>query len=126
MGLATDNLPQFKDDNTIKLVEQFYVDSQAAKQTFETSKQDYSPMLLAMFGVYQSKYANTEAERNVALMLMELTSKDIDHPMLYTAIAQTYLDQNNPQQAINVLKHSKTKFPENEQINILLDEATKS
>ncbi|SET85762.1 type 1 glutamine amidotransferase domain-containing protein [Thalassotalea agarivorans] len=126
LGLATDNLPQFKDDNTIKLVEQFYVDSQAAKQTFETSKQDYSPMLLAMFGVYQSKYANTEAERNVALMLMELTSKDIDHPMLYTAIAQTYLDQNNPQQAINVLKHSKTKFPENEQINILLDEATKS
>lgn len=126
LGLPTDNLPSFKDDNTIKLVEQFYFDSAAAKQEYIANKASYSPMLLAMFGFYQGKYAQTEVQRNVALKLLELTQAEINHPMIDAAIAKAYIAKNNTKKALVLLKESQQKFPENENISALLAQVTNS
>lgn len=126
LGRPIDNLPRFTDDNTIKLAERFYLDSHAAKQDFTTNKQHYNPMLLAMLGLYQSKYANTEVQRNVALSMMELTQLEVNHPMLHIAMANTYMEKNDFHKARAVLKQSLEKFPENEQVKALLQEVSNS
>ncbi|WP_371186009.1 type 1 glutamine amidotransferase domain-containing protein [Thalassotalea maritima] len=126
LGLPTQGLPTFKDDNTIKLVERFYLDRVGAKQEFITNKQNYNPMLLAMFGFYQSQYASTEMQRNVALMLMELTQPEINHPMLALAIAQTYLDKSDLSTATQLLKQARKNFPDNEQVSELLNKVINS
>ena len=126
LGLSTTGLPTFKDDNTIKLVEKFYQDRVLATKEYQANKQGYSPMLLAMSGLYQSKYATTEIERNVALALMELTQSDVNHPMLDAAIAQTHIDKSDLNKALTVLRQSQARFPDNEKIQSLLAEISKS
>ena len=120
LGLKNDQALEFKDDRTILLVEKFFSDRNSAVQEFASHMDQYDPMLLAMFGVYQARHANTEAELDVALILMQNTRDLINHPMLDIAIAQALLGKNDPQQARSVLTTSKQKFPENTEIAGLL------
>ncbi|WP_189637785.1 type 1 glutamine amidotransferase domain-containing protein [Thalassotalea sp. HSM 43] len=121
LGLDSKDLPRFKDDNTIKLMEQFYADSDNASATFKAQPEQYNPMLLAMIGVYQAKHAQSEVERNVALQVMQQTQDIINHPMLDITMAKTFIVQNEQDKAISLLKASQLKFPENEQISGLLN-----
>ncbi|MFS1524503.1 type 1 glutamine amidotransferase domain-containing protein [Microbulbifer sp. 2304DJ12-6] len=120
LGLKADEALEFKDDRTIKLVEQFFSDRDTAIKEFTAHRDQYDPMLLGMFGVYQARHANTAIERDVALILMQQTQDTINHPMLDTAIAKAYLHNNNIPQAKAVLTAAKKKFPENQQVLTLL------
>ena len=122
LGLKNDHTLEFKDDRTILLIEKFFSDRDSAVQEFDSHMDQYDPMLLAMFGVYQARHANTEAELDVALTLMQHTRGVINHPMLDIAIAKALLDKNAPKQARAVLTASKQKFPENAEITGLLKE----
>ena len=120
LGLATDKLPEFKDDRTIKLAEQFFADRTSALQEFKQNQAQYDTMLLGMLGLYQSKFATSQAELDVAILLMETTQQAINHPMLDTAIAKAYLNKNELAKATKVLKTSQQKHPDNETIIAML------
>ncbi|WP_285763946.1 type 1 glutamine amidotransferase domain-containing protein [Biformimicrobium ophioploci] len=124
LGLENDGSLEFRDDRTIMLVERFFADRVAAMQDFTAHMDRYDPMLLAMFGVYQARYANTQAELDVALTLMQATQETIKHPMLDVAIAKGFLAKNDSRQARVVLTASNQKFPENEEISGLLESLT--
>ncbi|WP_448552341.1 type 1 glutamine amidotransferase domain-containing protein [Thalassotalea montiporae] len=120
LGLPVPQHIDFKDDRTIKLAEAFFNNREAAEQEFIANGERYDAMLLAMLGLYQAKHATRQIELDIGLMLMELVQAKVNHPMLDTAIAKAYLDKSDTQTAVKLLKTSKAKFPDNEQIASLL------
>ena len=122
LGAAPDSMPEFRDDRTIKLAEAFYADEDAALATFNRHPDLYDPMLLAMLGVYQAKYASTEHELNVAISLMQHMQPKINHPMLDKSIAKAMIDKNQSDEAREHLTAAQAKFPDDEGISELLKE----
>ncbi|WP_249122482.1 MULTISPECIES: DJ-1/PfpI family protein [Pseudoalteromonas] len=95
LGLTVSELPRFKDDESILLVEQFFSDSSKAKARYLADKASFDPMLLGISGLYQAQHAQTAHQLAVAVELMQLTLADIDHPMLYEALVNAQLKLND-------------------------------
>ncbi|WP_440053093.1 type 1 glutamine amidotransferase domain-containing protein [Pseudoalteromonas sp. T1lg65] len=109
LGINQDKSPKFKDDETILLVEAFFKDPAAAKQKYQTNQADYDPMMLAMFGLYQAKHANTEHELNTAITIMDLSLSTLDHPMLHAELARAHIRKNDTLQAQKVVQKALKK-----------------
>ncbi|MFD2166106.1 type 1 glutamine amidotransferase domain-containing protein [Thalassotalea euphylliae] len=122
LGLSVDGIEDFKDDRTVKLAEMYFADRQLAAKEFANNTEQYDTVLLAMLGVYQSKFANTQVELDVAIAIMEQTQSAVNHPMLDTSIAKAYTNKNQTAKAVNVLQKSQKKFPDNEAIASMLAE----
>ncbi|WP_448213648.1 type 1 glutamine amidotransferase domain-containing protein [Colwellia sp. MEBiC06753] len=109
LGLDVSELPRFKDDASILLVEQFFEDKDQAKAEYLAKKSQYDPMLLGISGLYQAQHAQTAHQLKIAVELMKLTIADINHPMLYQALVQAQLKLNETDEAkitlATALKH---------------------
>ncbi|WMO13835.1 type 1 glutamine amidotransferase domain-containing protein [Pseudoalteromonas piscicida] len=95
LGLTVSELPRFKDDESILLVEEFFSDSSKAKARYLADKSSFDPMLLGISGLYQAQHAQTAHQLAVAVELMQLTLADIEHPMLYEALVNAQLKLND-------------------------------
>lgn len=109
LGLTVSELPRFKDDESILLVEQFFSDSSKAKARYLADKSSFDPMLLGISGLYQAQHAQTAYQLAVAVELMELTLADIDHPMLYEALVNAQLKLNDMSGAKSTLEAALKK-----------------
>ncbi|WP_096085961.1 DJ-1/PfpI family protein [Agaribacterium haliotis] len=114
LGLEFDAGLEFKDDKTVKLVEAFFKDRKQAAKQYQQTPESYDTMLLAMLGVYHARYAKSEIERDVAIVLMQQTIDEIKHAALYTALVEAYIDENELAQAAQLLKQSKALFPDDQ------------
>lgn len=121
LGLDVDETIRFKDDETVELIEAFFTDKEGAEAEFSANTSAYDPMLLGMFGLYQAKYAQTQAQRDVAINLMLQTQDIINHPKLDAAIATAYLDNADLTSAKALLRSSVEKFPDNETLAAMLN-----
>ncbi|ATD06144.1 hypothetical protein PPIS_a0945 [Pseudoalteromonas piscicida] len=109
LGLTVSELPRFKDDESILLVEGFFLDSSKAKARYLADKSSFDPMLLGISGLYQAQHAQTAYQLAVAVELMELTLADIDHPMLYEALINAQLKLNDMSGAKSTLEAALKK-----------------
>ncbi|MDP4486864.1 type 1 glutamine amidotransferase domain-containing protein [Pseudoalteromonas piscicida] len=109
LDLTVSELPRFKDDESILLVEQFFSDSSKAKARYLADKSSFDPMLLGISGLYQAQHAQTAYQLAVAVELMELTLADIDHPMLYEALVNAQLKLNDMSGAKSTLEAALKK-----------------
>lgn len=120
LGLALKDQPKFQDDETILLVERYFADSQAASTHYTTHSEQYDTMLLAMFGYYQSQHATTQAQRAVAIKIMEDTSNTVKHPMLTLELANAYERSGQSQTAKTLLENAVAQFPDNDSLKAKL------
>lgn len=120
LGLALKDQPKFKDDETILLVERYFADSQAASTYYAAHSEQYDTMLLAMFGYYQSQHATTQAQRAVAIKIMEDTSNTVKHPMLTLELANAYERSGQSQTAKTLLENAVAQFPDNDSLKAKL------
>ncbi|WP_163931258.1 DJ-1/PfpI family protein [Paraferrimonas sp. SM1919] len=120
LGLTLASDLRFKDDETVLLIEKFIVNPAKASQEFKANTSNYEPMLMAMFGLYQSQHATTQHQLNSALELMLQTQSLINHPKLDAAIAKAYLALNNKDTAKAVLAASIKQHPDSQDLKTLL------
>ncbi|MBD1581992.1 type 1 glutamine amidotransferase domain-containing protein [Pseudoalteromonas sp. S16_S37] len=120
LGLKPVALTPNKDDKTMALVAKMMAGEQQAITTYEQNKQDYDTMLVAMSGIYQLQFANQEQTVDSAVKLLELTQKQVNHPMLDLNLAQGYIKQNKQQQAKAVVEAVIKSHPDNQKAKELL------
>ncbi|BBN83853.1 hypothetical protein PA25_38380 [Pseudoalteromonas sp. A25] len=120
LGLEPVKLEPNKDDKTMAWVAKIMAEGEQAVEAYLQNKQDYDTMLVAMSGIYQLQFAQNDTAVNRAVTLLELTQKEVNHPMLDINLAQGYIKLNKHQQAKAVVEKVVKSHPDNEQAKALL------
>ncbi|CAH9063962.1 hypothetical protein PSECIP111951_03144 [Pseudoalteromonas holothuriae] len=120
LGIKPVDLTPNKDDKTMALVKKVMAGDNQAVLSYQQHAQDYDVMLMAMSGVYQLKHAQDEKVVSGAVVLLELTQKQVNHPMLDLSLAQGYIQQDKPHQAKALVEGVIKSHPDNQQAQVLL------
>ncbi|AOT10899.1 type 1 glutamine amidotransferase domain-containing protein [Pseudoalteromonas luteoviolacea] len=110
----------YQDDATVKLYELFLRDEEAAIEKLEQTPQNYDLKMLAMIAVVQINNATSEFQVSVSAKLLEYISSKFSHPMIAMTLAKAFVRLNQSKKALDVLKVSEKKFPDDQKIKAFI------
>ncbi len=115
LGLEPATRTPFGEEATLDYIAEVWSGSNIA-----FNETDHDPKLVAMYGYYRLMYAESEAEIQKSVALMETSQQYFQHPVIELSLAEGYKSLGNKVKAKSLLNALLAQDPENQQAKDLL------